>query len=230
MIVMVPVVVGMVVRHGKTLHYNITGVHALAGPRRRPPRRRGTQYAAASRFNHGRLWNTGSSAFADDDDRMRGCVLATLTARGFALILAPSKSEGAGKTGCTLHPRSRVPFALKKMHTSIQVQRRHPAFPAQWLYGLLRALPGERLFCHRRPQEAWLPRNLTPAPRRQNHTTSPYASCQPRQSWLPRPPHPTARFVTIANRPSCRVRQAITELICVRTKGEYFREGCWTNA
>jgi hypothetical protein len=25
-----------------------------------------------------------------------------------------------------------------------------PAFPAQWLYGLLRALPGERLFCHRR--------------------------------------------------------------------------------
>src|SRR5207342_2988010 len=25
-----------------------------------------------------------------------------------------------------------------------------PAFPAQWLYGLLGALPGERLFCHRR--------------------------------------------------------------------------------
>jgi len=27
-----------------------------------------------------------------------------------------------------------------------------PAFPAQWLYGLLRALPGERLFCLRRPR------------------------------------------------------------------------------
>ena len=27
--VMVPVVVGMVVRHGRTLYYNITGVHAL---------------------------------------------------------------------------------------------------------------------------------------------------------------------------------------------------------
>jgi hypothetical protein len=26
----------------------------------------------------------------------------------------PSKSEGAGKTGCTLHPRSRVRFALRK--------------------------------------------------------------------------------------------------------------------
>jgi hypothetical protein len=28
--------------------------------RRHPPRRRGNQYAAASRFNHWRLWNTGS--------------------------------------------------------------------------------------------------------------------------------------------------------------------------
>ena len=31
----------------------------------------------------------------------------------------------------------------KELHTSIQVKRRHPTFPAQWLYGLLRALPGE---------------------------------------------------------------------------------------
>src|SRR5690242_4395831 len=33
-----------------------------------------------------------------------------------------------------------------------------PAFPAQWLYGLLRALPGERLFCLRRPQAAFASR------------------------------------------------------------------------
>ena len=52
-----------------------------------------------------------------------------------------------------------------------------PAFPAQWLYGLLRALPGERLFCHRRRARREPLRNLTPAPRRQDHTTSPYASC-----------------------------------------------------
>lgn len=31
----------------------------------------------------------------------------------------------------------------KKTHTSIQVQRRHPTFPAQWLYGLCRAHPGD---------------------------------------------------------------------------------------
>ena len=29
-------------------------------PRCRPPRKRGTQYAAASRLNHCGLWNTGS--------------------------------------------------------------------------------------------------------------------------------------------------------------------------
>jgi hypothetical protein len=32
---------------------------------------RGIQYAAAYRFHHQRLWNTGSSAFADDDSRIQ---------------------------------------------------------------------------------------------------------------------------------------------------------------
>ena len=35
--------------------------------------------------------------------------------------------------------------------------------------------------------------NLTPAPRRQDHTTSPYAIGHARQSQLSRPPHLTAR-------------------------------------
>src|ERR1700704_5372601 len=60
--------------------------------------------------------------------------------------------------------------------TSIQGSGGNPTFPAQWLYGLLRALPGERLFCLRHPREASLLQDLAPAPRRPNHTTSPYAS------------------------------------------------------
>ncbi len=35
---------------------------------RHTPRKRSIQYAAASRVNHRRLWNTGSPAFAGDDD------------------------------------------------------------------------------------------------------------------------------------------------------------------
>ena len=37
--------------------------------------------------------------------------------------------EGAGKTGCALHPRSRVQLRTKNAHTSIQVQRKHPGLP-----------------------------------------------------------------------------------------------------
>src|SRR6187402_2433634 len=61
----------------------------------------------------------------------------------FASWFALEKSEGAGKTGCLLHPRSRVRFAQTKLHTSIQGSGGIPAFPAQWRYGLLRALPGD---------------------------------------------------------------------------------------
>ena len=56
----------------------------------------------------------------------------------------PSKEEGAGNAGCALHPRSRVQIAREKTHTSIQGSGEHPTFPAQWLYGLYRAHPGDQ--------------------------------------------------------------------------------------
>src|SRR5213593_4296527 len=59
--------------------------------------------------------------------------LATLCARGLHSRLALFETEGAGKTGCLLHPRSRVRFAQTKLHTSIQGSGSIPAFPARWL-------------------------------------------------------------------------------------------------
>ncbi len=47
----------------------------------------------------------------------------------FALIFRAQKTEGAGKTGCALHPRSRVQLRKKNAHTSIQVQRRASGLP-----------------------------------------------------------------------------------------------------
>src|SRR5204862_6800916 len=79
----------------------------------------------------------------------------------FASSFALFEIEGAGKTGCLLHPRSRVRFAQTKGHTSIQGSWSIPAFPAQWLYGLLRALPGERLFCLRRPLDTFASSGLS---------------------------------------------------------------------
>jgi hypothetical protein len=69
-------------------------------------------------------------------DRTHIIDLATLIARGLLENFPPPLSEGAGKTGCLLHPRSRVQFAHKNAHTSIQGSGSIPAFPAQWLYGL----------------------------------------------------------------------------------------------
>src|SRR4029077_17040739 len=87
----------------------------------------------------------------------------------------PSKIEGAGKTGCALHPRSRVQLRTENAHTSIQVQRKHSGLPCAMALRPYFVLPGERLCCHRHTQKL-ASAYLTPAPRRQDHTTSPYAS------------------------------------------------------
>ena len=63
------------------------------------------------------------------------------------LVCPLSNQRGAGKTGCTLHPRSRVQFAHENAHTSIQVQRKHSGLPcAMGFTGLLRALPVDGSF------------------------------------------------------------------------------------
>ena len=65
----------------------------------------------------------------------------------------------------------------RKRTRAYRSHRIHPAFPAQWFYGLLRALPGEPgFFATVAPEKLSLPRNLTPASGCQDHTTSPSAS------------------------------------------------------
>src|SRR5258705_12471425 len=62
----------------------------------------------------------------------------------------------------------------KKRTRAYRFSGGNPAFPAQWFYGLLRALPGDQACLT--PSPALLLADLTPASGRQNHTTSPYAS------------------------------------------------------
>jgi hypothetical protein len=52
------------------------------------------------------------------------------------------KQEGAGNAGCALHPRSRVQMSKENAHEHTGSAESNPTFPAQWLYGLWRALPG----------------------------------------------------------------------------------------
>ena len=65
---------------------------------------------------------------------------------------------------------------VKNAHEySQRVHRNHPAFPHAMVYGLYRALPGDRAFLPPSPCEND-PQDLAPASRRQDHTSSPSAS------------------------------------------------------
>jgi hypothetical protein len=120
------------------------------------------------------LWISDSIVKQREDvhPRSRGAMRPSLASAGRPL----KGQEGAGKAGCALHPRSRVQLLLGKRHTSIQVQRRHPAFPARWVtaYPALSRVTG--LSCHPHPRKVLLPANLTPASGCQDHTASPYAT------------------------------------------------------
>src|SRR5258705_5064652 len=62
----------------------------------------------------------------------------------------------------------------KKRTRAYRFSGGNPAFPAQWFYGLLRALPGDQACLT--PSPALLLADLTPASGRQNDTTWPSAS------------------------------------------------------
>ena len=53
------------------------------------------------------------------------------------------QDEGAGNAGCLLHPRSRVQWCKELRTRAYRYSRSTPAFPAQWVDGLCRALPGD---------------------------------------------------------------------------------------
>jgi hypothetical protein len=102
---------------------------------RHTPRRRGIQYAAAFRFHHQRLWNTGSSAFADDDGYRHASALPRQEAPELCKKLPPKEgaarplNKGAGNAGCPLHPR---PVCKSRKHTVVTtVAPGSPGIPAR---------------------------------------------------------------------------------------------------
>src|SRR5947207_12232770 len=94
----------------------------------------------------------------------------------------------------------------------------HPAFPAQWFYGFLRALPGDQACLT--PSPALLIADLTPASGRQNHTTSPSAAARvvKRAARVHRIP---PRVDDVAQRPSERRDQIAIVLILPRRQAKF---------
>ena len=115
-----------------------------------------------------------------NSERMYVRILAARFARGLHELLPSRRQRAQGRPGarCT---RGLVCKLHKEMRTrAYRFSGNTPAFPAQWFYGLYRALLGDRLSCHHR-LAGLDPQNLTPASGRQNHTTSPSASRAVRQ-------------------------------------------------
>src|SRR4051794_30625220 len=85
-------------------------------------------------------------------------------------------SENRGRRECRVRAAPAVSRAKlqKKRTRAYRFSGGNPAFPAQWFYGLLRALPGDQACLT--PSPALLLADLTPASGRQNDTTWPYAS------------------------------------------------------
>jgi hypothetical protein len=140
-----------------------------------------------------------------DDDWICIRYLAAHRARGFPETLPLLEQRAQGKPGarCT---RGLVQSVQKETHTSIQVQRRASGLPCAMVLRLITRSP-------RRP--ALLPPSLRKYSAKLDASigaSGPHDFAvrvsHARQSQHLRPPHPTARFVTIANRPSCRVRRA----------------------
>jgi hypothetical protein len=138
--------------------------------------------------------------------------LAAQSARVFPSTSTLSNQRAQGRPGarCT---RGLVRKMHKEMRTrAYRFSGNTPAFPAQWFYGLLRALLGDRLSCHHR-LTGLDPQNLTPASGRQNHTTSPYASAPfVKGASTSTASHRT--FVTIASRPLSGETGEVIALIC----------------
>ena len=158
----------------------------------------------------------------------------------------------AGKTGCALHPRSRVQNANQQTHTNIQVQRKQSGLPCAMVLTAYNAFsPATNSSCNRRAScsgqsDLTAGSSLDASNGRQDHATSPSASnivvsvsldcSQP--SFEDRPACPTLRptpkastasrpaFVTIASRPpEGRDNRRDASDLAKKQSGKFFATG-----
>ena len=154
----------------------------------------------------------------------------------FACSLSPSKTEGAGKTGCALHPRSRVHLRTKNAHTSIQVQRRHSGLPCAMALRLIPCSPRRTASFATVAARIW--RNPTRWSDSSTQLDASTAASGPhdfavrvnaaRLAHASRPPHPTATFVHDRAPPLiCRETRGLMPLICPTARARICPSGCF---
>jgi hypothetical protein len=136
--------------------------------------------------------------FATKPSRSRRAVRAS-----FGPCVSPSRIRGRRECRAPDAPASRVCRGSGCCaHALVRSHRKSPGIPRAVVYGLLRALPGDRALLSPSPLRSLLPKSLTPASRRQNHTTSPSAKRAPSSLALLASTASCPASVTISSRPS----------------------------
>src|SRR5256884_8557044 len=106
-------------------------------------------------------------------------------------------------------------------------QLEHSGLPCAMVLRLTSCSSRRTAFLPPSPLRSLLPKNLTPAPRRPNHTTSPYASrtlaCARFASIASH-----RAFVTMASAPQLGETGGVMELIWPAAEAEYFCANGWT--
>jgi hypothetical protein len=121
------------------------------------PAHAGIQYAAAPRFHHQCLWNTGSPAFAGDDEWDCGAfafikhsfAIQRRDAPGLCMDLSPNRGRGECRVA-NAPAASRAKWESSTRASSPKVHRNHPAFPhAMVLTAYFVLSPATNSSCHR---------------------------------------------------------------------------------
>src|ERR1700682_5301067 len=166
--------------------------------------------------------------------RVEGGELTCMTSRSrrvfrarYSFISRPLQSEGAGNAGRPMRPIAACAMSVIELHALVRSHRNHPAFPTQWFTAYLyRALPGERLFCHRRLARL-LARLDTSTAMSGPHDFA-VRIRRFRQRRHPRPPHPRPTLMTLRNAPLSGRDAKSYSLICTSEKQKYLCKGDWT--
>jgi len=154
-------------------------------------------------------------------------VLAASSARALRNFRPPQEQRAQGKPGarCTrdLVCNLRIGTRTRAYRSSGGI----PAFPARWVTAYFVLFPVNGSFATVAPEKLASQELDASTAASEPHDFA--VRVMPASSVMASASTASHRtFVTIASRPSCRVGWHMDELICMRTKGEYFCAGYWT--
>jgi hypothetical protein len=117
----------------------------------------------------------------------------------FGLLVPPSLNRGRRECRAPDAPAAARAGVVVESTRVSQVTPESPGIPHAMVYGLYRALPGDRLSCHRR-RRSCLHRLDTSVGVSGPHVFAVRLK-HPRQEHHPRPPHPSPALMTLRNAP-----------------------------